>query len=293
MGIYCGHCGYWMDSSAKKCPNCGKRRKSPFSLPIIAVLLLFPAVVLTGIRWFSQKHPEPEPAAQTKQLSQVREYDSRGNLRIQYDFLYEEDLLTLVQTTRIEEDGRIAGISSVPIEYDAEGRLTQTMCIGDGATRICHYVYDSDGRCLRKDVYSYLDEELYGDRSNYDLQVYQYRYDSQGNLIEIDGDNERTVYTYDDQGRIVKEAYEFVLGRTYVTTYDYEYKLFTLCSISYLSENAEPWGCVCTAELRYADTCPVWIFCLPSESVVTGDAEGYLSRVRTLDGSRVIDFLYT
>jgi len=191
---------------------------------------------------------------------------------------------------RIQAEG---GAEETFYEYDVLGRLEETLSISDSVTRVCHYVYDNDNRCLRKDVYNYYEAALYNEGRNYDLQVYLYRYDSQGNLIEIDGGSDRTVYTYDEQGRKTKEIIECQYGYTYTTNYDYEYNLFTLCNNSYVNGNMRYRNSFCTAELRYTDTCPVWTFNIGPDSIITGDKDGYLTRITAVDGSTAMEFLYS
>lgn len=337
MGRYCGHCGNWMDPSAKKCPNCGKGRKTEFLRRIIAAILVLLAVILIGSRFVSLKINTLMPTAQMKQLSKVRKYDNQGKLCAQFDFIYDQDQLALVRMICIDEDGQVSTGSEISIEYDEEGRLTrygtigegryekyefdsngalirciqaeggavetfyeydvmgrleETLSVSDAGEQVCHYVYDNDNRCLRKNVYSYYEADLYGEGKSCDLQVYMYRYDPQGNLIEIDGGTDRTVYTYDEQGRKTKEVIEYQYGYTYTTNYNYEYNLFTLSNSSYENNGIGYHESFYTAELRYADACPVWTFNISPDSITAGDEDGYLTRITAVDGSTEMEFFY-
>ena len=336
MRKYCGHCGNWMDPSAKRCPYCGTRKKAEFPYPILAAILILLSAFLIGRRYISGELFAPEYAAQTKLLSQVKKYDGERNLCTQFDFIYDQNRLSLIRTLHFQEAGQTYTVSEIPIEYDEEGRLIRYGILGegryeeyeydsngalircllaeggteeifykydslgrleetlsdtDGVTSVYRYAYDNDGRCLRKDVYNYYKANSYDEDRSYNMQVYLYRYDSQGNLIEIDGDLGKTVYTYDEQGRKVKEVIESPYGYTYTTCFDYEYPLFSLCSSTYLDKTGYC-SSICNAELRYADTCPVWTVSINPDSIITGDEDGYLTRITAVDGSSIVEFLY-
>lgn len=174
-------------------------------------------------------------------------------------------------------------------EYDAQGRLEETMSTGEGADFVSHYVYDSTGKCIRRDDYTYYDE-TYCEGRTYDLKVYQYQYDELGNLISISGDGNDTSYTYDELGRktseVIRDPYDFV----YTTRYDYQYKDLVICNY-HITNNKDFTSSYSTADYLDNNGFLLFSYYLGDNVVLTADENGYLSQV-TDETGETIEFHY-
>lgn len=219
------------------------------------------------------------------------EYDAEGRL-IRYGIMgtgrYEE--------FEYDEEGALirhgegeGGYIDTFFEYDEQGRVKETMTTGDGANYVSHYVYDSAGRCTRRDDYTYFDDTFYEEQT-YDLEVYHYKYDTRGNLTEISGDSSVTTYEYDDLGRKTTEVIKDEFGSIYTTLYCYDYSGLTLSDINYNNNNDFNRG-YCTAELRDSNGFLIYSYSFDTGSGLSADEDGYLCQIKGPAGGR-IEFLY-
>ncbi len=174
-------------------------------------------------------------------------------------------------------------------EYDEQGRVKDTMTTGEGANFVSHYVYDSAGRCTRRDDYTYYDATN-SEAQTYDLVVSRYKYDESGNLTEISGDSTITTYAYDDLGRQTKEVTKEDYGLTYTALYCYDYTGLTLCDIHYSNLDDFSSG-YCTAELRDSNDFLIYSYSFDTGSDLSADEDGYLWQIREPAGGRT-EFLY-
>ena len=219
------------------------------------------------------------------------EYDTEGRV-IRYgimgtgryeEFEYDEE------GTLIRHGEGEGGYIDTFFEYDEQGRVKETMTTGDGANYVSHYVYDSAGRCTRRDNYTYFDDTFYEEQT-YDLEVYHYKYDTQGNLTEISGDSSVTTYEYDSLGRKAGEVEKDEYGSTYTTLYCYDYTGLTLCDINF-NNNKDFNSSYCTAELKDANSFLIYAFPFDTGSDLSADQDGYLYQIKEPAGGRT-EFLY-
>lgn len=219
------------------------------------------------------------------------EYDTEGRLT-RYgimgtgryeEFEYDEE------GTLIRHGEGEGGYIETFFEYDAQGRVEETMTTGEGANFVSHYVYDNAGRCTRRDDYTYYDATYYEDRT-YDLEVYHYKYDKQGNLTEISGDSTVTTYEYDNHGRKASEVIKDEYGSIYTTLYCYDYTGLTLCDINYNNSDDFNSG-YCIAELRGSNDFLIYSYPFDTGSVMSADENGYLIHIEEPSGESA-EFLY-
>lgn len=172
------------------------------------------------------------------QLTQSYKFDSSGNAtetviafpnnkEIKYTYLY--------------EDGRLVSLkgkeSAYNYTYDEKGNRKEELYVNKNGKVLerTEFTYDKNNRCIRKITSNEMSR----------LASIEMKYDAKGNLCErsvstIDGDDTRTVYTYNEKNLVEKEKVynkRNRLVRTY--TYSYRYDSIGNWVQKYTTENDE------------------------------------------------------
>lgn len=239
--LFCGVCGTPVASANKSKP--AKKKKKPFLALIIVVavvlVLVIPAVLILpllssgGTQTIYVKVEEVRYSSDGTEIRRIEnEYDECGRLLSsetdngEASEIWDDELKMYIYEIG-ECDGR-TDLSS-EYEYDEYGNVIEYQYEYDGRSSSgISYEYDYDENGLMEGYeYSYMLSD-FAKESGMSIQpsVFEFEYDSDGNLIEVTedtdmGDKIVQSYEYDDEGRLVAETF-YEYDATYRTEFAYE-----------------------------------------------------------------------
>ena len=186
-----------------------------------------------------------------KRLVQINRYNNH-DIDNECKFSYnEKGLLTSVALTYIYSNGHSSDGAKRSFEYDSQGRLVK-LYEGDNASPIEEYEYNSSGSLVKRISYDVTYSYEYNNAgqlsriisdSVYSHSITDYQYDQNGMRVgalttcewyvteEAQTEQTETTYTYDSEGRLIKEVMSYLSYdlEDSITTYCYDYKPFVLC----------------------------------------------------------------
>lgn len=213
MDNFCGHCGSRLNPRDGTCPKCNKRKnKTPIILTVLVILVALIGITVCILRGNVVTLDEPEQEETTKQLSQIRYYDSNNQLRKEIDFTYEQHQITHIKVKSFDERGLKSNDQEYPIEYDDTGRVIRYGI--DGLGRYEDFEYDEEGVLIRHGA---------GEGGYVDTF---YEYDDLGRLEETltagDGADYVSHYVYDNTGKCIRRDDYTYFDATYYENRTYD-----------------------------------------------------------------------
>lgn len=204
---------------------------------------------LEALKPGNESEPEAEPI---KKIMTIEQFDNIEGLIEQYDFYYNDNgqitdiYLRMFSSyesydyhTKVEYNpqGQIIFVTSGEVfgyapgknsgqmyTYNEKGQLIE-MRTWEGGVVITEYTYDDSGRC----IYTKEDADFLVTETEYDFtegkNPERARRIKSGNTYS---EEEMITYSYDEQGRLVKEVSRDEDGNELTLTYDYTYAPFVL-----------------------------------------------------------------